>query len=343
MNFTKLEKIVNAVLYEGYILYPYRASAVKNKQRWNFGCLYPETYAKEQKGSGDAYSMQTECLIEGDESSVLELRVKFLQMISREVSRASEGNQFEPVESLEIEDKIFYTWQEATERVAGAPVSSLRDLLAAPLRLSFDFTQAHETETLHDSHGKIQGKIVRKQEFVQGCLEMFATQLEPGLFKITARILNLTPFQAGLSRDSALAHSLLSTHTILALHEGKFISLLDPPEQFKMNVESCKNIGTWPVLVGDEPERDLMLSSPIILYDYPQVAAESAGELFDSTEIDEILSLRILALTDDEKRQMQNVDQRARKILERTEAMSPEDLLNLHGAIRGIRKTGEES
>jgi hydrogenase maturation protease len=80
-----------------------------------------------------------------------------------------------------------------------------------------------------------------------------------------------------------------------------------------------------------------MLSSPIILYDYPQVAPESAGDLFDSTEIDEILTLRILTLTDEEKREMRSVDERARAILERTETLPAEQLMKLHGAVRGLR------
>jgi len=85
------------------------------------------------------------------------------------------------------------------------------------------------------------------------------------------------------------------------------------------------------------------LSSPIILYDYPQIAPESAGELFDSTEIDEILTLRILTLTDEEKREMRNLDDRGRRILERTETMPLEQLMKLHGAVRGLRTVVEEA
>jgi hydrogenase maturation protease len=80
-----------------------------------------------------------------------------------------------------------------------------------------------------------------------------------------------------------------------------------------------------------------MLSSPIILYDYPQIAPESPGDLFDATEIDEILTLRILTLTDDEKRAMASLDERARALLERTESIAREQLMGLHGTIRGLR------
>jgi hydrogenase maturation protease len=80
-----------------------------------------------------------------------------------------------------------------------------------------------------------------------------------------------------------------------------------------------------------------MLSSPIILYDYPQIAPESAGDLFEGTEIDEILALRILTLTEAEKHEMRQGDERARQILERTEALPEEQFLKLHGVLRGMR------
>ena len=82
-----------------------------------------------------------------------------------------------------------------------------------------------------------------------------------------------------------------------------------------------------------------MLASPIILYDYPEIAPESPGDLFDSTEIDEILTLRIMTMTDQEKREMRAVDERARKILERTELMSDDELLKMHGTLRGMERS----
>jgi hypothetical protein len=140
----------------------------------------------------------------------------------------------------------------------------------------------------------------------------------------------------GRSRDEALMRSFVSTHTILSVRVGEFVSLLDPPETFKEAAAGCRNVGTYPVLVGDEGERGVMLSSPIILYDYPQIAPESAGELFDGTEIDEILTLRIMTMTDEEKREMRGADDRARRILERTEQMPAEQLMKMHGAIKKV-------
>jgi hydrogenase maturation protease len=130
---------------------------------------------------------------------------------------------------------------------------------------------------------------------------------------------------------------------VLGVQDGKFFSSLSPPDSISDLAADCRNIGTWPVLVGLEGQADTMLSSPIILYDYPQIAPESAGDLFDGTEIDEILSLRIMTLTDDEKREMSQSDERARQMLERTETMPVEHWMKLHGVLRGLRPLKEET
>jgi hypothetical protein len=109
------------------------------------------------------------------------------------------------------------------------------------------------------------------------------------------------------------------THAILRTRRGRFISAREP------EAAGCENVGTWPVLVGD----DAILSSPIILDDNPRIAPESPGDLFDGGEIDGLLTLNILALTDDEKAEMRE-DPRTRAILERTESLTREQLLALH-------------
>jgi hypothetical protein len=130
--------------------------------------------------------------------------------------------------------------------------------------------------------------------------------------------------------------SFISTHTILRVCEGSFISLLETPDELQDAAQGCQNRRTWPVLVGEQGEQDTMLSSPIILYDYPQIAPESPGTLFDGTEIDEILTLRILTLSDEEKEEMRQGDPRVRELLERTEALTPEQFMQLHGTIRKL-------
>lgn len=183
---------------------------------------------------------------------------------------------------------------------------------------------------------------MREQHAISGAFAISARQLDANLFKLTIEIENTTP-ETGIvtsRRDAILFQSFVSTHTILQVRQGAFISLMDPPGDLQRFASECQNMSTWPVLVGDEGEHSAMLSSPIILYDYPQIAPESPGALFDGTEIDEILSLRILTLTDEEKEQMRQ-DERAREILERTEALTPEQFMKLHGTIRDLRPIGE--
>lgn len=343
-----MERIANAVLYEGYILYPYRPSSVKNQQRWNFGALCPQSYSQAQGGT-EAWSMQTECLVQGDARTALDVKVRFLHLLTREVCELTKPTlesvesvepDFRVVPSLEVNGQLFQTWQEAVERDVQLPSSNLSETLAAAQRVPFNFTSSREVEILRDKTSEqIVGVINRRQQAIEGAVEVAAERISDRLFKITVRILNLTPLEdAGQkSRDDALMRSLVSTHTILSVREGEFISLLDPPEAAREAAASCRNMGTYPVLVGEEGARDCLLSSPIILYDYPQIAPESAGDLFDGTEIDEILTLRIMTLTDEEKREMRDADERARQILERTETLPLEQLMKMHGAMRSLR------
>ena len=175
-------------------------------------------------------------------------------------------------------------------------------------------------------------------------VEVSAARQDQGPFTVSVQVRNNTPFIVATetTREEALLSSLISTHSVLGVYDGVFVSLLAPPDNLSELASSCKNVGTWPVLVGVEGQNDTLLSSPIILYDYPQIAPESAGDLFDGTEIDEILSLRIMTLTDDEKREMSQSDERARQMLERTETMPVEQLMKLHGVLRGLRSLNEE-
>jgi hydrogenase maturation protease len=190
----------------------------------------------------------------------------------------------------------------------------------------------------------VEGLIVRTQQPIDCWIELSLDQPHNGLFRINVRISNHTELhELPAERESALARSLLSAHTILRVRDGEFVSLLEPPPEHVQAAAACRYQGTWPVLVGEPGQRDTVLSSPIILYDYPQVAPESPGDLFDGAEIDEILSLRILTLTDQEKSEMRRSDDRARRILERTEALPPEHFMKLHGALRDLDRPDKET
>jgi hypothetical protein len=348
MNTQLIDAIAKAVLYEGYMLYPYRPSSVKNRQRFNFGVLYPKSYSEAQTGS-DAWMMQTECLVQGAVPAI-EVRVRFLKLVARTVREqagpACARSSSTPGELASPQfDGISAPWQEAIECEETVPVHNLNAFTVEPFRWNFVFPAKEETEFLRDQSGRLIRTIERKQDSVYGIVEIKASRAEEHLFKLQVRVENLTRLEGDpdeTSRDSALMRSLVSAHTLLAVAEGQFVSLLEPPEELKTLATSCENIGAWPVLVGAEGERDTMLASPIILYDYPQIALESPGDLFDGTEIDEILALRIMTMTDDEKREMRTTDVRARKILERTEALPMEHLAKLHGTLRDLRSLKEE-
>lgn len=334
MNVKLIEEIANAVLYEGYMLYPYRPSSVKNRQRWNFGVVYPRNYSEAQRGT-DPWFTRTECLVKGGAQTGITVKVRFLQAISR-ITRRTQGSQ--------VVDQQSQTWQEAAERDAIVEALCFDQLMNAPVSLVIELPPSEMIESVCDTDGRITGQIVRIQESILARVVLSASRINNDLYKITVEVANHGSVSdpESASRDSALIRSLLSAHSILSVENGEFVSLLDPPEEIKEFAARCKNVGTWPVLVGEQNQRDVMLSSPIILYDYPQIAPESAGDLFDGTEIDEILALRILTLTEDEKREMRDGDERARQILERTEALPEEQFLKLHGVLRGMRPTSED-
>jgi hydrogenase maturation protease len=209
---------------------------------------------------------------------------------------------------------------------------------------AFSFAPEKQFEYVRGSGGQVAGVIVRERRSLSGAVDVACEKVEDGVFKISLLVRNTTRFDIGenSTRDEALLSSMASAHSVLGVQDGKFISLTAPPERLSEIAASCRNVGAWPVLVGEEGKRDTVLSSPIILYDYPQIAPESAGDLFDGTEIDEILSLRIMTLTDDEKREMSESDERARQMLERTETMPVEQFMKLHGVLRGLRPVKEE-
>jgi hypothetical protein len=235
--------------------------------------------------------------------------------------------------------------------VAGEPVLRLGALLSQRRDYEISISDGSEQEALIDPDGAVAGALVRAWQSLRGTVEVTAEPLEPErCYRVTVRIANTTPWtsppleQEPRPRQAALRRTFVSTHTILRVREGEFISLLEPPDVYQSASEQCRNIGTWPVLVGEPGERHTILSSPIILYDYPQIAPESPGNLFDATEIDELLTLSIITLTDKEKLEMRESDPKGREILERTESLTPDQLMQLHGAVRGLqtRRPGEQ-
>jgi hypothetical protein len=330
----RLREIADAVLYEGYILWPYRASAIKNQRRWTFGGVYPKRHALEG-GTGDPWTMQTQVLLVARDDSTLDVRVRFLQVVAREVARRTpEGLQ--RVEELRVGGVRHVSWDEAVEREIAVTGLRPSDLAAAPHVEPISIDAGTAEEELVGAQGEPAGAIHRSHRALSGRVEISADEVADGVSRLTVRIANTTPWE-GTDREDALRQTFCSAHTIVETAGGRLVSLIDPPPHLRAHAEACENTGTWPVLVGEDGDEHTMLSSPIILYDHPQIAPESPGDLFDGTEIDQMLVLNILSMTEEEQEEMAASDPRAREILERCRALSQEDIMRLHGAIREFR------
>jgi hypothetical protein len=345
-SFELARKVADAVLYEGYLLYPYRASAAKNQARWQFGVLMPRLWS--EHGPDEPWATQTECLLEPEEATTVRVLVRFLHVQAKTVEVVDvEAGTFHEADTLPVDGSELVPWDEAAEQEVAveAPLARLLDgELATPL----ERPGGRRVEPVNSAAGRLVGRTVRRRWPVLGSVKLSAERLEGpyGLVRLRLVLENATAWNdPGADRSVALRHSLVAAHSLIGIDQGVFLSLLDPPEWAKPAAEACQNLHTWPVLIGDEGRRDAMLSSPIILYDHPTIAPESPGDLFDATEIDEILTLRTMALTEEEKREARATDERAAAIIDRVDNMPPELLERLHGAVRylkGVEGTEEE-
>jgi hypothetical protein len=342
-----LDRLVAATLYEGYILYPYRPSSVKNQVRWTFGGVHPRAWS-EASGGSDPWMVQTECLLRATGTTTIAVRVRFLHLVTRTVARldppgitldADAVGRLEDVDELRVAGITNRGWEEAAEVTIECGAHTISSLLGREVDVEHTRPDHEEMEPLFDESGQIVGVLRRERQSLAAAVSVKAEAAGNGLVRVSVTVRNAGAFKVEGSQDRsrALRSSLVSTHAILVAADGEWLSLADPPSDAIDAAAACRNVGLWPVLVGETSETNTVLASPIILEDHPQVAPESSGDLFDATEIDEILSLRILALTDEEKAEMRAADSRARALLDRTEALTGDDLMRMHGTIREVR------
>lgn len=325
MSLDSVRAVADAVLLEGYVLYPYRATAVKNRYRWAFGVLAPEAWS--EQGGGDPSRMQVEALIEGRPGEVrIRGHLRFLQIEDRRIERCGPDGELAEVESLEVGGELHLPWEEGRIREVAFEAPAARD---------FEIPGGCEIQWLREG-GEARGRVVRAWSPIQGELRAAAEPVGDRLTKVRVEIRNLSGWSSA-TRSEALRHSMVSTHLILSADGGSFLSLLDPPGFAQEAVKGCENQGLYPVLAGEPGQGDLLLASPIILYDHPAVAPESPGDFFDATEIDELLVLRTSTLTEEEKREARATDPQAARLLDRVEGLSPEGMDKLHGTIRARR------
>jgi hypothetical protein len=259
-----IDQLVKAVLYEGYALYPYRPSALKNQKRFAFGVVYPRAYAERAL---EVSILRVEVVAT---SPQITGTVRFLRLPQTGVARE---------EAIEIPGL-------GTTRIE-------RDGLV--LSIEAALTPAGE-----------------------------------GLWRYAVEVRNETSLPVATDRDAdretAMDVSPASTHVIL---RGTFVSSIDPPPEAAAAVAACRCTGLYPIIAGP----GAMLASPIILPDYPQIAPQSPGDFFDGTEMDEMLTLRVLTMTDDEKREAAASDPKIAALIARTEELGIGQTAKLHGVI----------
>lgn len=346
-GFERAQAVADAILYEGYLLYPYRESSPKNRVRWQFGVLVPRAWAlahgltdESVAGSAESWWQQTECLLDAPGDAVVDLRVRFLQLQRKSVEERAADGTYRPARRVEAGSRLEVGFDEAVPHEFDV-AASLAGLLAGPRRFTIRVPGGEQAKVLADDDGNPAGRVLRRRWPVAASVALSAVrcdaggQAAAGLLRLQVRIENNGgAAHPSASRDEALHGSLIACHLLLGARGGSFVSLLDPPDWAEPAARACANVHTFPVLAGEPPSRDLVLSSPILLYDHPLIAPESPGDLHDATEIDEILSLRTLTLTDAEKREARGTDPRAAAIVDRVDGMPPEVLSRLHGTFR---------
>lgn len=319
-----VRRVADSVLYEGYVLYPYRAGAQKNRSRWQFGVLMPPAYV-----GADPFERsmtQAECVLEHSGNPALEVAVRFLQVQRRRTATTPAPTT--AVLTPTPTPTPAPAWDEAVEKEITVTVNSAR-LLGEGSATQFVIPGGEERDAL----------ITRRREPLHGSVRIRATPL-PGPWRaarLTIQVTNESATPPGrVNREQVLPFALVAVHMILTVSGGAFVSMTDPPQWAAAEVASCENVGCWPLLAGPPGSRDIMLASPIILPDHPELAEESPGDLYDGTEIDEILTLRTLALTDEEKALARATDPRAAALIDRVDAMDPRAMRRLHGTTRTI-------
>jgi hypothetical protein len=325
----RARQVADAVLYEGYVLFPYRASALKNRYRWQWGVVIPQ--AQVDLGATEPAALSSEVLVRCPPGTQVDVTARFLHLRLRQLVDAA-GT---PVDELEVDGAPVPTWEEgleqevtATVRLGRPPRGAVSPQAGAALHAEERFALGadEQIEQLGDA-----GQAVRTTWAVDGTLQVDVEPAGDDSWLVRTTVRNDTPWaQPRAPRDDVLRRSLVGVHVLLATRAGAFASVIDPPDW--AGDHEPRQRGLHPVLIGDREQ--VVLAAPIILYDHPQIAPESPGPSFDATEVDELLALAVMGLTDDEKRRARATDPRAAALIDRTDTLPAAVHERLHGAIR---------
>jgi hypothetical protein len=321
-SWDRARAVADAVLYEGYLLYPYRGTSSKNQSRWQFGVVGPPGAA--DAGLGEDDTLAAQFLVDGAQG--ITLVVRFLQLQRRRVERELADGSFSPVDELITQSGAWLSWDEASECEIFCGPWAFDD---QPRTLPVTAAAAADVERVDG------GRLVRDRQEVCGELTV-TSEWDGDLRRVSVQVSNVGAAVQSKAddKDSVIARSMIGTHVIAEVAGGDFVSLLEPPPAAADAVARCRQHRCFPVLAGPPGTQDVLLVSPIILYDHPEVAEQSNTALFDCTEIDEILTLRVMTMTDEEKAQARATDPRAAQIIDQCDAMSPDAMARLHGVLR---------
>ena len=324
--------VADAVLYEGYLLYPYRASAGKNQCRWQFGVLGPPGAA--EAGTGEEPGLASELLLSHRGAAEVTVRLRCLQLQSREVQRVDAAEGFVPVPDLDVDGRQWLSWDEAVAHEVPVTTTTLTADRGGGV-YAVDVAGGVDVAELHSGAGELAGRLVRRRWPLAASVHVAWAPVsgEEGVSRLEVGVENAgRPADPG-DKVEATRRSFLGAHLLLSCTGGAFVSMTDPPPDLAAAAAGCHQARCWPVLAGPAGQDDVLLLSPIILEDHPTLAAQSPGSLFDSTEIDEILTLRILTMTEQEKAEARATDARAGEIIDRSERLSAQEMAGLHGAM----------
>ncbi|MGZ4350804.1 MAG: hypothetical protein ACXVRX_09800, partial [Solirubrobacteraceae bacterium] len=231
----RLEELLEALLWEGYALYPYTPGATKNATPTPFGIVYPPVYAATLASTFD--HLELRCILQAAPDGVLGAEVRFLE--------ASGDRHQAQARRVELPGAM-------AGALSGRPAIKAVSVGALAMEMSL--------ETVPQPAGDE--------------------------YEVVLRVANRTLVSSGLDRAGALRRSLISTHPVLRVAGGRFISTLERPRG---------SVNTFPVLATDTD--DVMLGAAIVLPDHPKLAPESLGGLVDSTAIEEALRLPVRTLS----------------------------------------------
>jgi len=332
-----LEKLARTLLYEGYSLYPYYRSATKNQKPIPFGVIFPKEYNAYNEHSHS--HIQSQSIILGNSDLTVSLNVRFLHVKQTELFKKNNNSEeFNAVFEMEVDGKTYQPGSLTIERNIQTEWLRLNDLTKEGKAIPFSFESYNEGEMIFNEEKEIVAKKITSISEISGVVQIQAQRLRDieNSFRLTVTVTNITPVaNASLrTRDEALLQSFLSTHIILQTPEGEFISHQDTPAKWQVAMATCNNVNTWPILI--DKNNTTLLSSPIILYDYPEINPVSSGDLFDSTEIEEALLLHVNLLSDEETKRIGGNDEKLRAMLNKVSSLTPEDLNVYHSMMKDI-------